>query len=815
MTALRRRSSLRSSISSQRPSDPFEQQLSEEIKARIEFTTIGVPDNEAQIRRFLPKGDLAAILSVQALRPYLKELLGESTDELIDTAVDAIIGDPSRDGSSRRALLALFLYHRRTGLLSLFRDWLLSRQDNFPSDRCLPFNQRNLDQYGIPSRYHDYIKDYQALFVPVTFRQNIHQTFDSKERLPYIGAPLAIQDGSSGTVYTRRVAPRHWEEKLDNGRYTAAETAKPTVLAFKVFSGGRTGKDAQTNFEIERSMLEDLRNSNFAHRMILLDWGSFVIRDEEHRVIQHCLVFECATYTLEEFLIGAQVAQVSWTGSLLLSNVVDIVQALACLHDNFDTLHLDIKPDNILVFDRLRSQSEDGTLIEARFEWKISDFGLARTRNAKERTGPLYDANRSASHSTSLLATRPAGRFQAPEVQQRGSSKASRSSDVWSMGCIVLMVLGFVVDSPTKVSNLLGRLRVEFLNAGGLESLFYVTSDSIQWRIVTGVDFYCYDYLDKYRPVPGLISDGRQIQAAVHPEVVEWSNELFRYCHDRPEQAVLKDALGIVFKRVLLIERDTRIEASSLSKLLAYVRDRWRKMEEAPKGPNECVGEPYHQQILVPGQRKDSIQGEEDFVQQGPAPLNAQSSSSMVSISPSSVDQDPGTQSPSAESTRDPTQHSKLCSAITQMSSSSAQEDPRSWKEIQDELRRDNEQIKRPCPHPNCQRHPIHVAIRNKSYATLSALLVVADSEILKIQCPGCGDRTALEEACQTPGDIKALKCFKPHLGKVQVTKEFYDNHKASLSRYAKEALKDLQHDAVPRPTGKNLLQRVFTSSST
>ncbi|KAF2621209.1 kinase-like protein, partial [Macroventuria anomochaeta] len=481
MTALRRPSSPRSSTSSRRPRDIFEQHLSEEIRARIESTIVGVPDNETQIRRFLPKGDLAAILSVQALRPYLRELLGESTDNLVDNALDAIVGDSTRDGSSRRALLALFLYHRRAGLLSLFRDWLLSRQDDFPSDGHLPFSQHSLEQARIPSQYHDYIKDYQNIFIPVTIKQNIYQTFKSKERLPYIGAPLAVQDGSSGTVYTRKVAPRHWEEKLDNGRYTPAETTKPTVLALKVFSGGRTGQDAQTNFEIERSMLEDLRNSNFAHRMILLDWGSFIIQDEEARVIQHCLIFECATYTLEEFLVGAQVARTPWTGSLLLAKVVDIVQALACLHDNFDTLHLDIKPDNILVFDRLRSQSDDGSLSEAKFEWKISDFGLARKRNAKERTGPLYDANRSASHSGSLLATRPAGRFQAPEVQQQGSSKASRSSDVWSMGCVILMVLGLVVDSPARVLNLLGRLRVEFQDAGGIDSLFYVTSDSIPW----------------------------------------------------------------------------------------------------------------------------------------------------------------------------------------------------------------------------------------------------------------------------------------------------------------------------------------------
>ncbi|CAN9469440.1 unnamed protein product [Alternaria alternata] len=768
MNAQRRPSSPRSSTSSSRPRDTTQQQyLSGQISASIESTIVGVPHNETQIRRFLPKGDLRTILSEQALRIYLKELLSESTDEIIENALPRIIGDPESDEPSRRALLALFLYHQRSGLLHHFRNWLLSRQNDFPSDRWLPFDQNRLTN-TIPTQYHEYIKDYQYIFIPSTFKEDMHQEFQSKERLPYIGVHLADTDGSSGTVFTREVAPGHWEERLKNGRYAPADTTKPTVLAFKVFSGGHTGQEAETNFEIEHSMLEDLRNNNVTHKMILLHSGSFVIRDETC-IIQHCLIFERATCTLEDFLTDEKETLNSWTSSLLLTNLVDIVQALACLHDNFNTLHLDIKPDNILVFNRPPSRLEDGNLEEARFEWKISDFGLARKRYAKERTGPLYDRNRSASQSASLPATRPAGRFQAPEVQQRASSKASGGSDVWSMGCVILMVLGFVVDGPTRVSELLGSLRLLIQKGGVTDKLFYVTNDTNQWRKVTLWVDYHYEYLDNYKPVIGEVPGILQMQAAVHPGVVEWSNELFSYCADRPEQPVLKEALGIVFKHVLLIKKSDRIGASYLGKRLADVRDRWKKIEEASSEAGKGQIEPQSPPVPKP-------------IPDGPI------------------------HSPS-----DPLGHSKLCSAITQTGSAS----PKGFRQvIKEELIRDSSQVREPCPLFSCQSHPINVAIRHKSYDALEELLIKANPGDLSIPCSGCGDRTPLEEACERPGDAKALKYFKLYKSEFGVTREFYDGHKSNMTKPAKEALKKLLQEQGQQKTDGGLIGRILTGKS-
>ncbi|CAI9637744.1 hypothetical protein GT037_008730 [Alternaria burnsii] len=788
MTAQRSPSLPRSSTSSSQPRDTQQQHLSGRISASIKSTIVGVPDSETQICRFLPKGDLTTILSEQALRTYLKELLSESTDEVVENALHRIIGDPECNEPSRRALLALFLYHQRSGLLHHFKDWLLAPQHDFPSDEWLPFDQDRLDRTTLPPRCHEYIKDYQYIFIPSTIREDMHQTFHSKERLPYIGPPLASIDGSSGTVFTRKVAPGHWEEKRKNGSYAPADTTKPTVLAFKVFSGGHTGQEAETNFEIERNMLEDLRNGNYKHKMILLDSGSFVIRDET-RIIQHCLIFERATCTLEEFLTDEKRGLKSWTSSLLLTNLVGLVQALACLHDNLDTLHLDIKPDNILVFDRPPIQLEDGTLQEAKFEWKISDFGLARKRHAKERTGPLYDRNRSASQSASLYATRPAGRFQAPEVQRRGSSKASRGSDVWSMGCVILMVLGFLVDTPSRVLRLLNSLQLEIVEGGVTDNLFYVTSDTYEWRSVMIKELYRFDYLDEPDPVIGIIPEARQMEAAVHPEVVKWSNQLFRWCNDKPEQPILKDALGIVFLRVLLIEKSQRIGAFYLSKRLADVRDRWKEIE-APSEPQNEHPEPRSLHSLEPDDDNGVTTPPHGSDNQGGSPV------------PSPIVEEP---QPVA------LDHSRLCSAITQTGSAS----PKGFRQvIKEELIRDISQVREPCPLLSCQSHPINVAIRHKSYDALEELLIKANSGDLIIPCSGCGDRTPLEEACERPGDPKALKYFKLYKSEFGVTREFYDGHKSNMTKPAKEALRKLLQAPGQQQTDGSVIRRILTGRS-
>lgn len=728
-----------------------------------------------------------------------------------------------------------------------------------------------MDEAGIPDRYHDYLYDYQSIFTPVILQKGQNQTFTLKDRLPYVGTHLTAQEGSSGIVYTRKIAPYHWEVQLPNGGYTPAETEFATILALKVFNGGRSGQEARADFKIEQNILEELRNSNFAHKMILLDWGSITIQDEQGTPIECALIFDCATYSLEEFLMGTKGVDTSWTASLLLAKLADIVQALACLHDNFDTVHLDVNPDNILVFVKM---SADGPTLE----WKISDFGLARKRTAKPRSGHLLDFNRSTSQSASLIATRNAGRYQAPEIQQRNSSKAGQKSNVWSMGCVALMVLGFAIDGPNRVTNLTNGLRVEYENAAGVDSFFYVTSDSYEWRYATEWKYYNCQYLDEYKPDPGNVPGMRQLEAAVHPYVVEWSNVLYRYCRDKPEEPLLKSMLQIIFRGVLLINMGLRIKAIEFYRLLAEVQRDWKQMENGPKSSNENEGETTQSVAAAIPQQRNGVENGADVDQMPNSPPtntnasrrqqpprhqnnNAQNGNTLPTRSAvhgqmllNSVNGPTlreGSQSPerslafraprypvnrvedtteaSAESAMtlqpdtvlvpDISEHSKLCLSIMQIKAANTNEHLKLESAIQDELLRDSELVRMPCPRSNCQRHPIHVAIRNKSYVALEILLNTAYSSDLSIPCPGCGGRTIIEEACESYGDGRALGLFKRYFSDLKVSREFYNAYKNNLGQWARDALKELTKPSKTpvqrqRPPRESLLRRVFTSNS-
>jgi hypothetical protein len=160
--------------------------------------------------------------------------------------------------------------------------------------------------------------------------------------------------------------------------------------------------------------------------------------------------------------------------------------------------------------------------------------------------------------------------------------------------------------------------------------------------------------------------------------------------------------------------------------------------------------------------------------------------------------------------------HSKLCAAIMQMTSASAPGRLELKSEIQNELHRDSDLVRRPCPRPNCQRHPIHVAIRNKSYEALELLLDAAVLSDLSIPCPGCGGRTAVEEACESPGDVQVLNLFKRYLSGFSVTKEFYLSYKNRVGRWAGEALKELSKTPVQKqwPPKEGFLQRILTGKT-
>ncbi|OAG02949.1 uncharacterized protein CC84DRAFT_1250933 [Paraphaeosphaeria sporulosa] len=118
----------------------------------------------------------------------------------------------------------------------------------------------------------------------------------------------------------------------------------------------------------------------------------------------HALIFELATYSLEDFLEDEKCYQRFVDKSLVLTRLADIEEALYCLHVNPRFLHLDIKPGNILGFVEPEPVPSSSNRENGReLIWKLSDFSLAREKdNTRERTGRRVFSSLSSSHPSKL-----------------------------------------------------------------------------------------------------------------------------------------------------------------------------------------------------------------------------------------------------------------------------------------------------------------------------------------------------------------------------------------------------------------------------
>lgn len=141
-------------------------------------------------------------------------------------------------------------------------------------------------------------------------------------------------------------------------------------------------------------------------------------------------LFPRAATDLDRFLRDAQKAEAVRRGPIaqngaIWDQVQGILNALDKMSDGFQLedgddarlvgQHFDLKPANILIDD-------DNT-------WRISDFGQASLR---QRAGS----------SPSITNQGGSDPYSAPEIEQE---RASTRYDVWSMGCILLEILAFMV----------------------------------------------------------------------------------------------------------------------------------------------------------------------------------------------------------------------------------------------------------------------------------------------------------------------------------------------------------------------------------
>lgn len=132
----------------------------------------------------------------------------------------------------------------------------------------------------------------------------------------------------------------------------------------------------------------------------------------------------------------------------IMRQLREIASALESLHDfkrngRASYRHGDLKPENILVF---RSQN---ILNDLPGTWKMSDLGLARMH--EEVTGARYGMQATSMRGFGTTSYKP------PEAFSKPNYPTTRLFDIWSMGCIILQLITWLVYGMEGVKGLTQR----------------------------------------------------------------------------------------------------------------------------------------------------------------------------------------------------------------------------------------------------------------------------------------------------------------------------------------------------------------------
>ncbi len=217
------------------------------------------------------------------------------------------------------------------------------------------------------------------------------------------------------------------------------------------------------SFEAEGTTIKTFLQAERSHKHILvtkasLEWGG-----------TYSLFFDLAKYNLSEYFEDRTILFPTPKDKMaVFEQIAGLAGALAYLHDELRIgstgeqlrcYHLDLKPDNILVF------YERGSSI-----WKISDFGISiirRISSAPSETHPrpflrriFKDERPNKDLSSGVGNPRPGGTYTAPEAIEK-TARVTRASDVWSLGCIIALVLTFLDNQCTGIRDFENQRMIE------------------------------------------------------------------------------------------------------------------------------------------------------------------------------------------------------------------------------------------------------------------------------------------------------------------------------------------------------------------
>ncbi|KAK7734705.1 hypothetical protein SLS53_007810 [Cytospora paraplurivora] len=253
-----------------------------------------------------------------------------------------------------------------------------------------------------------FLRDQWKLLAPVFPKKFLRLELQQDDIFPFTFVHPDSKTGTFGDVYQVTVHEAHQEEPM---RKQNGDPANAAIKELKVLS--QKDDPMYKEWEAEAKALED--TSGLGHPHVVQ------VRAIISKARRHYFMFQWADGgSLRDFYEKKPAPKLD-AGLVrdVVRQILGLADALHALHNykgEGSYRHGDLKPENILIF-------EDAT---AAGTWKIADMGLAKRHvAATEVRGP-----------TSTRYGTPS--YEPPEVVTMPSVARSRLYDIWSMGCITL-----------------------------------------------------------------------------------------------------------------------------------------------------------------------------------------------------------------------------------------------------------------------------------------------------------------------------------------------------------------------------------------
>ncbi|KAF4816418.1 putative cell division protein kinase [Colletotrichum siamense] len=453
---------------------------------------------------FLPEGYLDRFITRQALKDDLfvdKAGFDAKDERLIDfitTSAKKVFATAyCALGSGGSALLPTMMYFHSIG----FSDKALPIDDlrtveptrNAQTEVPFPFNRnRNmiLRRTWAPMRIRNFYQTQWMFLAPIFERGHFHHVLSSHVVLPFVWVSKVTKGGRFSKVYEVEIHKSHQRllDVKDDG--TQPHVAIKEILTTE--NDEDLKQEIENNFNLEASALSDI--ASLEHDHIIERIAAISIDTRRYFMFQWAdggnlreFWKENSNPHLNPELVRQSVHQ--------LRGLADALVALHHYKDKANYRHGDLKPENVLRFN-------DGTFVG---HFKIADMGLAKrhTEATDARGGPT-----SMKYGTT--------RYEPPETSTNLLSARSRLYDVWSLGCIILEYIIWLLYGYDELERF---------------------SDDIQ--IDTGCFYLCE-------------RGGDRPEAKVHPTVVTWMDCV----GNDPEcstQTAIRDLLALVRDKLLVV----------------------------------------------------------------------------------------------------------------------------------------------------------------------------------------------------------------------------------------------------------------------